>query len=165
MSAQRKSSSRASATASKAISSPLRFAIVVSDYNHEYTQGLLEAARDCLQKHDLTVFHVPGAFEIPLQVQRLAKSGTVDGILALGVIWQGKTRHAEEIGRAVTDALMRIMLENNLPVFHEVLTIRNQADARERCLKKKLNRGREAGQAALALLLPGHPVDPPRNHA
>ncbi len=129
-----------------------RFGLVVSEYNREYTDALLRSAEAALAGHDLTVIRVPGAFEIPLAVQRLARTKKYAAILALGVIWQGKTEHAREILRAVTDALMRISLETDLPVMHHVLAVRNEAEARARCLGKKLNRGTEAAEAALALL-------------
>ena len=74
-------------------------------------------------------------------------------VIALGVVWQGKTAHAQEILRAVTDALMRISLENDVPVIHQVLAVANEAEARARCMGVKLNRGIEGAQAALALTL------------
>jgi 6,7-dimethyl-8-ribityllumazine synthase len=129
-----------------------RFALVVSEYNRPYTDALLESAEAVLAAHDRTVVRVPGAYEIPLQVQRLARAKKYDAILALGVIWQGKTEHAREILRAVTDALMRISLECDVPVMHHVLAVKNEAEARARCFGTKLNRGREAAEAALALL-------------
>jgi 6,7-dimethyl-8-ribityllumazine synthase len=129
-----------------------RFALVVSEYNREYTDALLRAAVAALAGHETTVVRVPGAFEIPLQVQRLARSGRFAAVLALGVIWQGKTEHAREILRAVTDALMRISLETEVPVMHHVLAVKSEAEARARCMGKKLNRGTEAAEAALALL-------------
>jgi len=135
----------------RSFSKNLRFALVVSTYNRAYTDGLLAGAQAALAGHELTVVRVPGSFEIPLQVQRLARSQRYQGILALGVVWQGKTAHADEIVRAVTDALMRISLENDVPVLHEVLSIKTEAEARARCLGKKLNRGREAAEAALAV--------------
>jgi 6,7-dimethyl-8-ribityllumazine synthase len=128
------------------------FAIVVSRYNLEYTQGLLSGAQEVLKGVTVHVTWVPGAFEIPLQVQTLAKSGKYAAILAFGLVWQGKTAHAQEILRAVTDSLMRISLENEIPVIHEVLSVNNEKEARDRCLKKKLNRGREGAAAALSLL-------------
>lgn len=131
--------------------SPLRFAIVASTYNLEYVDGLLNAAAATLKGHDITVVRVPGAFEIPLQVQRLARSKRFAAVLALGIVWQGKTAHADQIVRAVTDALMRIMLETDVPVIHEVLSIKTEAEAKARCFGKKLNRGREAAEAALVM--------------
>jgi 6,7-dimethyl-8-ribityllumazine synthase len=129
-----------------------RFALVVSVYNRDYTDGLLSSAQAALKGHAQKVVRVPGAFEIPLQVQRLARSKKYDAVLALGVIWQGRTLHAQEILRAVTDALMRIALETDVPVLHEVLAIKTEAEARARCLGGKLNRGREAAEAALAVV-------------
>jgi 6,7-dimethyl-8-ribityllumazine synthase len=132
-------------------SSSSRFAVVASTYNREFVDGLLDAATTTLRGHELTVVRVPGAFEIPLQVQRLAKSRRFAAVLALGIVWQGKTSHADEIVRAVTDALMRIMLETDVPVIHEVLSIKTEAEAKARCFGTKLNRGREAAEAARAL--------------
>jgi 6,7-dimethyl-8-ribityllumazine synthase len=131
--------------------SPL-FAIVCSRFNQEYTDALLASCVAGLNGQDIKVVRVPGAFEIPLQVQRLARSKKYAAVIALGVVWQGKTRHAEEILRAVTDALLRISLENDVPVIHEVLCVSTEAEARARCLGKKLNRGTEAAEAALASL-------------
>jgi 6,7-dimethyl-8-ribityllumazine synthase len=130
-----------------------RFALVVSVFNREYTDALLASARDGLKGHDLTTVRVPGAFEIPLQVQRLARSKRYAAVLALGVVWQGKTLHAQEILRAVTEALMRISLETDVPVIHQVLAIGSEAEAKARTMGTKLNRGHEAAQAALALAL------------
>jgi len=134
-------------------SSKFRFALVVSVFNREYTDALLASAQAALKGHELKNVRVPGAFEIPLQVQRLARTKRYDAVLALGLIWQGKTLHAQEILRAVTDALMRISLETDVPVIHEVVCVSTEAEARARCMGVKLNRGRDAAQAALALAL------------
>lgn len=128
------------------------FGLVVSEYNREYTDALLASAVETLKGHDLEIVRVPGAYEIPLQVQRLARTGKYSAILALGVIWQGRTLHAQEILRAVTDALMRISLETDVPVMHHVLAVKTEAEAKARCFGRKLNRGREAAEAALSLL-------------
>jgi 6,7-dimethyl-8-ribityllumazine synthase len=129
-----------------------RFALVASRYNLEYADGLLHAAQAVLAKYETEVVRVPGAFEIPLQVQRLARSRRYAAVIALGVIWQGRTEHAREILRAVTDALMRISLQTDIPILHEVLAVKTEAEARARCFGEKLNRGREAAEAALALV-------------
>ena len=133
-------------------SSSPRIALVVSEYNREYTDALLASAEAVLTNCERKVVRVPGAYEIPLQVQRLARSKRHDAVIALGLIWQGRTLHAQEILRAVTDALMRISLETDVPVLHEVLAIKTEAEARARCMGKKLNRGREAAEAALSLI-------------
>jgi 6,7-dimethyl-8-ribityllumazine synthase len=133
-------------------SSSFRFALVVSEYNREYTDALLASAQAAFKDYEVKIVRVPGAYEIPLQVQRLARTKRYDAIVALGVIWQGKTLHAQEILRAVTDALMRISLETDVPVMHHVLAVKTEAEARARCMGTKLNRGREAAEAALALV-------------
>jgi len=132
-------------------SSKPRFALVVSEYHRDYTDALLASARTALDGHELKIVRVPGAYEIPLQVQRLARTKRYGAVIALGVIWQGRTEHAREILRAVTDALMRISLETDVPVLHHVLAVKTEAEARARCMGVKLNRGREAAEAALAL--------------
>ncbi len=128
-----------------------RFGLVASRFNALYTDALLASAQEKLAGHDQVVVRVPGAFEIPLQVQKLAVTKKFDSILALGVIWQGKTAHASELLRVVSDALMKISLENNVPVIHQVLSVKNEKEARERTMGKELNRGREAAEAALSL--------------
>jgi 6,7-dimethyl-8-ribityllumazine synthase len=137
-------------------SSKFRFALVVSIFNREYTDALLASAQAALQGHELKIVRVPGAYEIPLQVQRLARTKRYAAIIALGVVWQGKTLHAQEILRAVTDALLRIGLETDVPVLHEVLAVATEAEARARCMGTKLNRGREAAEAALTLVAGEH---------
>jgi 6,7-dimethyl-8-ribityllumazine synthase len=133
-------------------SSQSRIALVVSVFNREYTDALLSSAQAALKGHELKVVRVPGAYEIPLQVQRLARTKRYGAVIALGVVWQGRTLHAQEILRAVTDALMRISLETDVPVIHEVLAVSTEAEARARCMGTKLNRGREAAEVALELL-------------
>jgi 6,7-dimethyl-8-ribityllumazine synthase len=133
-----------------------KFAIVVSTYHAEYTTGMVAAAERELAGHTIDIFHVPGAFEIPLIVQRVARTQDYAAVLAFGLVWQGQTLHAQEILRACTDALMRIALENNVPVLHEVLSVRTAAEAKARCLNPRMNRGTEAARAALALLASGH---------
>ncbi len=128
-----------------------RFALVASTFNQEFVDGLLASATATLKGHELTIVRVPGSFEIPLQAQRLARTKRYAAVIALGVVWQGRTAHAQEIVRSVTDALMRIMLETDVPVIHEVLSINTEAEARARCFGTKLNRGREAAEAALAV--------------
>lgn len=133
------------------------FALVASQYNAEFVQGLIDYTAKELMRlapHSHVALHqVPGAFEIPVVVQELAlrKENEIDAIIALGVIFQGETAHAEHLGRSVTDALQRIALETRVPVIHQVLSCRDEEQAKVRCLDPKLNRGLEAAQAAVGI--------------
>jgi 6,7-dimethyl-8-ribityllumazine synthase len=71
--------------------------------------------------------------------------------VALGVILQGETAHAQHLGQAVTNGLQQISLEHGVPVIHAVLTLQNEEQARKRCLEEDLNRGTEAARAAFAM--------------
>jgi 6,7-dimethyl-8-ribityllumazine synthase len=73
-----------------------------------------------------------------------------DAVLALGLVWQGETPHAGLILKSATDALMRMMLKSDVPVLHHLVGVKSEAQARARCLGR-LNRGREAAQAALRM--------------
>ena len=130
------------------------FALVVSSYNGEYTSALEKNARaELLAIHPratVETFEAPGSFEIPLIVKLLAARKKFDAILALGVIIQGRTAHAELIAGTITHSLQQISLDHAVPVIHEVLLVNSEAQARERCIGAKLNRGREAARAAAA---------------
>jgi 6,7-dimethyl-8-ribityllumazine synthase len=133
----------------------LRFGIVASQYNNTYVQPLVEFAT--AEIHELepgcevSLVRVPGSFEIPLAVKLVAMQKRCHVILALGVILQGETAHAELIARSVSNALMNIALEFTVPVIHEVLLLKNEQQAKARCLGKELNRGVEAARAAVAM--------------
>lgn len=128
------------------------FAIVASQYNPEFVKGLVDSTRNELESigpgSTVALYEVPGAFEIPVVVQEVANAGGVDAIIALGVIIEGATAHAELIGRSVTTSLQDISLRFRIPVIHEVLLVKDEAQARERTLGEERNRGREAARAA-----------------
>jgi 6,7-dimethyl-8-ribityllumazine synthase len=132
------------------------FAIVAGQYNPTYVNGLVENTRRELDLigsgMNIMLHEVPGAFEIPLVVQEIATRGGVDAIIALGVIIEGETAHAALVARAVTDSLQRISLTHRMPVIHEVLLVKNEEQARIRCLGGELNRGVEAARAAVRMV-------------
>jgi 6,7-dimethyl-8-ribityllumazine synthase len=133
----------------------LSFAIVASQYNNTYVQPLVEFASAEINELEpdahVSLVRVPGSFEIPLAVKLFAMQRKFDAILALGVVLQGETAHAELIVRSVTGALMNLALEFTVPVIHEVLFLQNEEQAKARCLGAKLNRGIEAARAAVAM--------------
>jgi 6,7-dimethyl-8-ribityllumazine synthase len=133
------------------------FAIIASKYNALYVDAMLRAAKSEIRRAGgkFEVVRVPGAYEIPVVAARLARQSAADGrfsaILCLGVILRGATTHAQHIGEAVSNALALIQIQHEMPVIHEVLLLESHQQARERCLDKKHNRGREAAQTAMEM--------------
>ena len=133
-----------------------RFAIVASEYNPEFVQALVNNTCKelyAIEEHCvIELFGVPGSFEIPVIAEMIAAQKRHDVIIALGVILQGKTKHADLIASSVSDGLQQVALKHAVPVIHEVLLLSSEDDARERCSGSELNRGIEAARAAFAML-------------
>ena len=139
------------------LTQPRHFAVVASRYNKHYVDGLAECALAELSTlapgSHIDVLRVPGAFEIPLAVQKLAQTRKVDAIFAFGVIWKGETAHADLLATTVTSAILDISLRFEVPVLNEVLVLENDSQARVRCLPGgELNRGVEAARSAVRML-------------
>ena len=131
-----------------------RYAIIASRYNARYVDSMLRGAEAVLRKSGaaaVEIIRVPGAFEVPAVAAHLARRAEpkFDAILCLGVIIQGETEHARLIAEAVTDALAALQVECELPMIHEVLLLKNTAQAEKRCIDAKHNRGGEAAQTAV----------------
>lgn len=127
-----------------------KVAIVVSRFNREITEAMVESAQARLRGLGITesdLFWVPGAFEIPKTVQRVDRSRRYDGILPLGCIIQGETAHFEHICRTVSDALMRLTLECETPIVFGVLTTDTEEQARARITK-----GAEVAESLVELI-------------
>ena len=133
-----------------------RFAIVVSRFNEEITEGLLQAARDRLAEasvpdDDVTIIRVPGAFEIPIVAQRLGESGDYDAIVCLGCLIKGETMHFEYIAEAASHGIMQAAAATGIPMAFGVLTTLTEEQAVERSRSGPNNKGREAAAAALEM--------------
>jgi 6,7-dimethyl-8-ribityllumazine synthase len=129
------------------------FVIVASRYNARYVDAMLRAARTEILRAGgrVKVVRVPGAYEIPVVTAQIARAQQPAAIICLGVILRGATTHAQHIGEAVSNALVQIQIQNEVPVVHEVLLLENKQQAEERCLSKDHNRGVEAAQTALEM--------------
>src|SRR6266496_4950304 len=138
-----------------ALGSKRHFPIVASRFNATYVQGLIDHAtaelRTLIPGSTTSLLQVPGAFEIPVVVRELALQKRGDAIIAIGVILKGKTDHAENLSRSVTDALQRIAVTHGVPVINVVLSFDDETQARERCLENEINRGTEAARAAVEI--------------
>ena len=132
----------------------LRIAIAASRFNDFIVARLLTGAIDYLARHGLsreglTVVRAPGAFELPLVCQRLAKSGKYDGIVALGAVIRGGTPHFEYVCAECAKGLAHVMLEHGVPLGFGLLTCDNIEQAIERAGAKAGNKGVEAAAAML----------------
>jgi 6,7-dimethyl-8-ribityllumazine synthase len=134
-----------------------RIAIVVSRFNEDVTSGLLAGARAELRESSIEVpeaaiFWAPGAFEIPLIAQALARSGRFDGVVCLGCVIKGDTAHFEYISHAASTGLMSASLATDVPLSFGILTTYTDEQAILRSRDDAHNKGREAAAACLASL-------------
>ena len=140
----------------KLIGSGLKVGIVISRFNDFFTKQLLEGALDGLLRHgvaekDVTIVWVPGANELPLVTGKLAKQAGFSALIALGVVVQGATPHAELINSQVSRSLAKIGMDHDLPVINAVVCADNLEQAIERCGTKAGNKGWNAAQAAIEM--------------
>jgi len=131
----------------------LRVAIVAARFNESVVERLVSGAQDCLRRHgaredDLELAWVPGSWELPVVVQRLASSGRFDAIVALGAVVRGQTAHFDYVAGAAAD-VGRIAVATGVPVTFGVLTTETFDQAVDRAGGKLGNKGWEAAQAAI----------------
>ncbi len=132
----------------------MKFAIIVSRFNTDITQGLLQGAIAYLEEKKIKtdsqdIFYAPGAFEIPLLAQKLARTKKYSGVICLGCVIKGDTAHFEFISLGATTGLMQAMLETETPISFGILTTYNEAQAFHRSAGDAENKGREAAAACL----------------
>lgn len=134
-----------------------RFGVVVSRWNDFFTEKMLGGALDTLVRHgaddeNIHVVRVPGSWELPLIVQKLAQGGKVDGIVALGCLIRGATPHFDYISSEVTKGLGKIALDSGVPVTYGVITVDNLDQAIERSGSKAGNKGGEAAASLIEMV-------------
>ncbi len=127
----------------------LKIGIVVSRFNEFISERLLSGALDALDKlgaaeADISVYKVPGSFEIPVIVKKLAKTGKVDGIICLGALIRGDTPHFDFLSAEVTKGIAQISIEEGLPCAFGILTVDSIEQGIERAGTKAGNKGWDA---------------------
>jgi 6,7-dimethyl-8-ribityllumazine synthase len=146
--------------------SGLRFAVVVSRFNHLICSRLLEGCESELLErgaaaNDVHVAWVPGAFEIPFAVRRLANSGRYDALVALGAVIRGGTPHFDYVCRAATDGVREAMRDTGVPIAFGVLTTDDVDQALARAGGSHGNTGGEAALAAIEMARLHRELDEP----
>jgi 6,7-dimethyl-8-ribityllumazine synthase len=127
----------------------LKIGIIVSRFNQFISERLLEGALDALQKlgaeeKDISVYKVPGSFEIPVIAKKLAKVKKVDGIVCLGALIRGDTPHFDFLSAEVMKGLAQISMDEGLPVSFGILTVDTIEQGIERAGTKSGNKGWDA---------------------
>ena len=133
-----------------------RYAILASRWNPRVTDALVDGARNAMLAHgvgeeSLDIVRVPGALELPLAAQALARGGRHAALVALGCVVRGETRHYEHVADECARGLMQVSLEHALPVANGVLAVEKHADAEARAGGAHGNKGEEAALAALEM--------------
>ena len=134
----------------------LRVAVAVGRFNERITRRLLQGARDGLARCGVAEARIdvewtPGAWELPLLAQSLARTGRYDAIVCLGCVIRGETTHDRVIGLGVATGLARVALDERIPVTLGVLTVRTTAQAEERSGGAHGNKGEDAALAAVEM--------------
>jgi 6,7-dimethyl-8-ribityllumazine synthase len=127
----------------------LKIGIVVSRYNQFITEKLLDGALDGFKSHggedeNVTVVHVPGAFEIPLIAEKMAASGKYDALVCVGAVIRGDTPHFDYVCDAVTRGIGDAVRTYKIPIGFGVLTTNDVQQAMQRSGSKDANKGYEA---------------------
>ncbi|WP_305816771.1 6,7-dimethyl-8-ribityllumazine synthase [Photobacterium leiognathi] len=135
-----------------------RIAIVIARFNSFINENLLSGAIDALQRkgqvkaENITVIRCPGAYELPLTAQQIAKQGNYDAIIAIGAVIRGGTPHFDFVAGECNKGLAQVALEYQTPVAFGVLTVDSIEQAIERAGTKMGNKGEEAALSALEMI-------------
>lgn len=134
-----------------------RFAIVASRFNDFIVESLVKGSLRCLRQHgaadaDIEIIRVPGAYEMPIVVDKVAASRRVDGIIALGAVIRGATPHFDYVAAECTKGIMAAGQRNGVPVGNGVLTADTIEQAIERAGTKAGNKGEEAALAVIEMV-------------
>jgi 6,7-dimethyl-8-ribityllumazine synthase len=133
------------------------YCLVVSRWNSYIVDSLEKGAVDALRRHgaaegDLSIVRVPGAFEMPVAIERVAAKGGVDAIIALGAVIRGGTPHFEYVAAECVKGIAQVSLKHGVPVAFGVLTVDSIEQAIERAGTKAGNKGAEAALSAIEMV-------------
>jgi len=131
--------------------------IVVSRFNSEITEALLDGALKRLKELEfvnehITVVWVPGAVEIPLMAQQLVKTDTYEAVICLGAVIRGETSHYDYVCQQVSHGCQKVALENQIPVIFGILTTETEEQALDRVGGKHGHKGEDAVNAAMEMV-------------
>ncbi len=141
-----------------------KFAIVASRFNHFIVDHLVDGAIDALVRHgadegNVTLVRVPGSWEIPVTAQRIAKSGKVDAVIALGAVIRGATPHFDHVAAEAAKGVAQAAMSSGVPVAFGVLTTDTIEQAVERAGTKAGNKGWDAAITAIEMVSLGRALD------
>jgi 6,7-dimethyl-8-ribityllumazine synthase len=139
------------------VAKDMKVGIVVARFNEFITSKLLSGAMDGLLRHevkeaDIDVAWVPGAFEIPLIAQKMAKSGKYDAVICLGAVIRGSTSHYDYVCNEVSKGIASVSLATDIPVLFGVVTTENIEQAIERSGTKAGNKGYDCALSAIEMV-------------
>lgn len=134
-----------------------RFCLVVARFNSFVVDSLLGGAVDALKRHgaedaDMTIIRVPGAFEMPVVIEKIAAKGSYDAIIAIGAVIRGGTPHFEFVAGECVKGMAQVSLKYTVPVAFGVLTVDTIEQAIERAGTKAGNKGAEAAMSAIEMI-------------
>lgn len=134
-----------------------KIAIVSARFNEVVTEGLLNGAVKTLKEvgfseKQFEIFKVPGSVEIPFVAQKCAKSKKFDAIVTLGAVIRGETPHFDYVCKMVSEGILRVTLDEKIPITFGVITCNNQKEAIARSSDDEHNKGRESVLAAIEVL-------------
>ena len=141
----------------KLVAEGIKIGIVAARFNEFIVSKLLGGAKDCLTRHgveddNITVAWVPGAFEIPLIADKMAKTNKYDAIICLGTVIRGQTSHYDYVCNEVSKGIATVGLQTGVPVLFGVVTTENIEQAIERAGTKAGNKGYDAALSAIEMV-------------
>jgi len=141
----------------KLIGTGKTFGIIISRYNNFITKRLLDGALDGLVRHgvkeeDISVFWVPGSFEIPITTQKVIQSGKYNAVICLGAVIRGETSHFDFVASESAKGITQVGLSSGVPTIYGIITTETLEQAIDRAGAKTGNKGTEAAVSAIELV-------------